>query len=30
MIFITGDTHGDVDFKKLLTLKDANLSYDDY
>ena len=30
MIFITGDTHGDVDYKKLLALKDKNLSYDDY
>jgi DNA repair exonuclease SbcCD nuclease subunit len=30
MIFITGDTHGDVDYKKLLVLKEKNLSYDDY
>lgn len=30
MIFITGDTHGDVDYKKLLALKEKNLSYDDY
>lgn len=30
MIYITGDTHGDVDFKKLLVLKEKNLSYDDY
>lgn len=30
MIFITGDTHGDIDYKKLLTLKEKNLSYDDY
>ena len=30
MIFITGDTHGDVDYKKLLKLKEKNLSYDDY
>ena len=30
MIFITGDTHGDVDYKKLLILKEKNLSYDDY
>ena len=30
MIFITGDTHGDVDFKKLLQLKERRLSYDDY
>ena len=29
MIFITGDTHGDVDYKKLLTLKEKNLSFDD-
>ena len=30
MIFITGDTHGDIDFNKLLPLKEKNLSYDDY
>lgn len=30
MIYITGDTHGDIDYKKLLTLKENNLSYDDY
>ena len=30
MIYITGDTHGDVDFIKLLRLIDLNLSYDDY
>ena len=30
MIFITGDTHGDVDFKKLLIVKEQNLSYNDY
>ena len=30
MIFVTGDTHGDVDYKKLLSLKEKNLSYDDY
>lgn len=30
MIFVTGDTHGDVDYKKLLKLKEKNLSYDDY
>lgn len=30
MIYITGDTHGDIDYKKLLTLKEKNLSYDDY
>lgn len=30
MIFITGDTHGDVDIQKLLFLKEKNLSYDDY
>ena len=30
MIFITGDTHGDVDYEKLLALKEKNLSYDDY
>ena len=30
MIYITGDTHGDIDYKKLLTLKEKNLSYSDY
>ena len=30
MIYITGDTHGDVDFRKLLLLKERNLSYNDY
>ena len=30
MIFITGDTHGDIDYRKLLALKERNLSYDDY
>ena len=30
MIFITGDTHGDIDYKKLLILQEKNLSYDDY
>lgn len=30
MIFITGDTHGDVDYYKLLSLKEKHLSYDDY
>ena len=30
MIFVTGDTHGDIDYKKLLKLKNLNLSYDDY
>ena len=30
MIYITGDTHGDVDFHKLLALKEDNLTYDDY
>lgn len=30
MIFITGDTHGDIDYLKLLTLKEKKLSYDDY
>lgn len=30
MIYITGDTHGDIDFDKLLSLKEKNLSYDDY
>ena len=30
MVFITGDTHGDVDFKKLLSLKEKNLSRGDY
>ena len=30
MVYITDDTHGDVDYKKLLTLKEKNLSYSDY
>ena len=30
MIFITGDTHGEIDYKKLLSLKEKNLSNDDY
>lgn len=30
MIFITGDTHGDIDYKKLINLKKEKLSYDDY
>ena len=30
MIYITGDTHGDIDYKKLLTLKEKNLSYGDF
>ena len=30
MIYITGDTHGDIDYKKLLKLKEKNLSCDDY
>ena len=30
MIYITGDTHGDIDFKKLLLLKEKNLSRKDY
>ena len=30
MIFITGDTHGDIDYKKLLIIKEKNLSCDDY
>lgn len=30
MIYITGDTHGDVDYKKSLSLKEKNVSYDDY
>ena len=30
MIFVSGDTHGDVDFEKLLSLKEKHLSYDDY
>ena len=30
MIYITGDTHGDIDYEKLLTLKEKNLSYDDF
>lgn len=30
MIYITGDTHGDVNFDKLLKLKKKNLSCEDY
>ena len=30
MIYITGDTHGDIDYKKLLVLKEKVVSYDDY
>ena len=30
MIFITGDTHGDVDYWKLHDLKSKDLTYDDY
>ena len=30
MIYITGDTHGDIDYPKLLKLAEKNLSYDDY
>ena len=30
MIYITGDTHGDIDFKKLLALKEINPTYEDY
>lgn len=30
MIYITGDTHGDIDFDKLLALKEKKLSFDDY
>lgn len=30
MIFVTGDTHGDIDYKKLLVLKEKGLTYDDY
>lgn len=30
MIFVTGDTHGHIDYEKLLKLKELNLSYDDY
>ena len=30
MIYITGDTHGDIDYNKLLSLKEKNLSYDDF
>ena len=30
MIYITGDTHGDIDYKKLLILREKNLSYNDY
>ena len=30
MIYITGDTHGDIDFVKLYRLREKNLSYNDY
>ena len=30
MIYITGDTHGDIDYPKLLKLKEKKLSRDDY
>lgn len=30
MIFITGDTHGEVDFWKLHVLRNKNLTYEDY
>lgn len=30
MIFITGDTHGEIDYPKLLKLKEFDLTYDDY
>ncbi len=30
MIYITGDTHGDIDFYKLLSLKEKHLSHNDY
>ncbi|MCQ2086701.1 MAG: metallophosphoesterase [Bacilli bacterium] len=30
MIYITGDTHGDIDYKKLLKLVDANLTHKDF
>ena len=30
MIFVTGDTHGDVDYSKLLKLKQRKLSINDY
>ena len=30
MIYVTGDTHGDIDYKKLLALKKKNISYKDY
>ena len=30
MIFVTGDTHGDIDYPKLLKLKERKLSHDDY
>ena len=29
-VFITGDTHGEIDYPKLLKLKKLNLSYNDY
>ena len=29
-IYVTGDTHGDNDYLKLLPLQEKNLSYDDY
>ena len=30
MIYITGDTHGDIDYRKLVSLIEKGLSYDDY
>lgn len=30
MLYITGDTHGDVDYLKLISLKNKHLSYDDF
>ena len=30
MIYVTGDTHGDIDFRKLISLAKRDLSYNDY
>ncbi len=30
MIYITGDTHGDIDYIKLLTLKERHVTFNDY
>ncbi len=30
MIYVAGDTHGDIDYKKLLALKEENVTFDDF